>query len=905
MKKYVNLILLSLLSLASYGQGWQWVRKQISGVDGYAYRNLSVYPATVTGGNSFTAAVKAGQIPVQLTDPRTIPAGVKSKLTFSANNDEIYIKSAGDIKELKFERIDGTAMSGYNADNPVLNTGVFYGAGSENDAPYDRQWKIRFSGVAGKQMKLTYKQASGATFSFGFVVPTSSVSNVQLFGTTTATVTPPTVTPPTTTAGYSKILVIGNSIHHNIWDNKNWGMAATSADKDFLHILKGYHLAANPNAQYWEIADVGMNYGFVEGSFYEQYYWQLDNTSIDIVRGGLSRYDVIADLMLDALYIELGDNITDNSHDLQSNMTAWIKRMIAKKPSCKVFISSTIITPGTSTNAIFQSMCAANGWIYVNNQGISGANAILNHPDDGAHKKIADNFWAATPKTTVVTPPTTTTTTPGLAYNYPVPSSSMGWTAYNNDVLSNRTIGDVIRMESNELTVEARKGYGGAIQVIDKATNQKLISFTDWGREAELSLYSGPSDFSAGGYPEYAGIGWNPLTVGDISNNAATIKKINYVTGNDGKLRLYIQSQGINWPTNNVQMDVYFERWIALTGKEVDVYSRQTFFRSDQTFYEARLQEYPTFMRPGKSNVTRYYTGNAPYTNAPVTQTLNLNADGSAFGGGNFMVSEPWVATEQDGVHFFLNTERMGTVASTVYRPEWNNFNHEGNFQTTYNNSENRLTVDPNGVWYHHYGFYATNNFDEGRAWANGRPRLYGDKPDFDFTTNRQDWYVDKGTDQRPPFSSPGWKITLVPTADGVNPDGTPKAATSARSSLNSPVGSWKATQTPKLYVTLKYGGQASQLKLSFKRNGQADVTNNNTAKYSTWYPNGFWDYANQYFTISPIKDGQYHTYEINCAANSAWKDVIQSFQLGHMSSDPTYPQETIEIKYIGYKFQN
>ncbi len=485
----------------------------------------------------------------------------------------------------------------------------------------------------------------------------------------------------------------------------------------------------------------------------------------------------------------------------------------------------------------------------------------------------------------------------GSAYNYPIPITPGAWPAYNSDVLSGQPIGDVARLESSYLIVEARKRYGGAIQIIDKTTAKKLVNWTDWGRQDELSLYGGPANFSN---DVGSAIGWNPLTAGDYGQNGAPVVAWGFVTGNDNKQRLYLKTHMISWPHSNAKLlEAYNERWIALTGKEVDVIARVTFSRADQTFYVAQMQEYPTFFRSGKNNTMRWYNGNAPYTNSPFTQTNNLESSTKSFEpGGYFRMTEPWIAMEQDGVNIFLNTDKFAQSSASVEKPEWSNDNSESAFQYTYCQAANTLTIDPNGTLYHHYGFYVTASamFQEGRDWANARTRKYGEIPNFmfDVAHGRNDWYVGNGTDQREPFLTAGWNATFVPTADG-------GPLTARRSSLNSPVGIWKAAQCPTLYVKLKYNGQENQLRIGFRRNGQSDTPppRTMTNKYMTWYPNGYASGA-QYFTITPIKDGQYHTYVINASANAEWKDIIQSFSLSYGDGNAVIPQENWSLLYFG-----
>lgn len=994
--------------------GWQKTQIFVKGklIRNWARRNLTSYPKTTTGNKSFYAAMDAGQLTVTLTDPKTAPSG--TGIRYSLTNGELYVQGYGDLKQWKIERADGIGLTGANKDGVALQSGTFFGYGGDADPPYDKQWKGSFlPSLAGQTINMTFQQTSGNLFTTTLIVPKSGYANkVLLAGGTTNTVNPPTsvtTTPPTstTTANIERILFVGNSILHNTWEGKSWGMAASAPNKDWFHLVSAKFKALNPNADCREIGDARfkLDYGIVEGSHWEEFYWRLDDTSLDIVRGGLSRYQPLADFKSQYLFVELGDNITDNSHNLKTNFQAFVDKMISGYTACKVIVLTPLIT-NNGTRDILMAAANERGWAIADNSTLTRSlDSQYGHPDDAYMQRIADLAWSkvsisttVTPPTTTTTtatptaltfnivsynctngilqwkftspsttpvtvdwngvksgavnpgevqltslpsdrwvnadysgkasqsgqpsidykfttscslgptttptttPPTTTTTTPpattaiaGLTYNYPVLTSVASWTA------NSPSYGEVVRLENQYLRVESRKTYGGAIQITDKTTGKDLVNWTDWGRQNELSLYSGPKDFSKDGFWQFNGIGWNPLTAGDASHNPGKVIAMGWVTGNDNKPRLYTKTQMINWPTNGIYVEAWNERWIALTGKEVDVIARVTFNRSDQTFYYPETyQEYPCFMRSGKYNVVKFYNGPAPYTGGAITQTYALETDTQTFQAGKALISEPWVAMERDNVAIFMNTDKLGLVGLKVDNADWgdNGNPQEGDSQDTYATAQNRITIDPQGVLYHHYGFYVTSSatFQEGRDWANARPRKYGDLPDFKFDAahGRNDWNVDKGYDQREPFSSDGWNVTLIPTADGGAP-------TARRSSLTSPFGSWKASSIPKLYVRMKYSGQENQFKVTFWRNGQLDspIPSSFTNQLAKLIPNGF-NLGSQNYTFTPIKDGQYHTYEINTGTNSAWQGAIQYFQINYGDGNNPIPQENLQLLYFG-----
>ncbi|UFH52544.1 hypothetical protein [Spirosoma sp. KNUC1025] len=204
MKRIILLSLLTvLLSVASYAQGWQKVKRTLANGSvqrGWVRRDLTTYPTTSGGNASFYAAVNNGSLPLTLTNPASVPANIKAR--YSLNNNLLFLETSGDISQIKFERSDGTAMTGTNPGNVSLQSGVFYYPGPNNYPPFDKQWMAQFTpAIAGKSLKLTFKQSSGSTFEYSLIAPTGNVNNVALFG-ASITTTPPsstTTTPPSTT----------------------------------------------------------------------------------------------------------------------------------------------------------------------------------------------------------------------------------------------------------------------------------------------------------------------------------------------------------------------------------------------------------------------------------------------------------------------------------------------------------------------------------------------------------------------------------------------------------------------------------------------------------------------------------------------------------------------------------
>ena len=76
---------------------------------------------------------------------------------------------------------------------------------------------------------------------------------------------------------------------------------------------------------------------------------------------------------------------------------------------------------------------------------------------------------------------------------------------------------------------------GGSVTYLADADDRiNIINNHDWGRQIQMSFYSGPVPFTPGGKQPsktWAGLGWNPIQSGDYAGNRSSIIDLR----NDGK----------------------------------------------------------------------------------------------------------------------------------------------------------------------------------------------------------------------------------------------------------------------------------------------------------------------------------------------------------------------------------
>jgi hypothetical protein len=184
---------------------------------------------------------------------------------------------------------------------------------------------------------------------------------------------------------------------------------------------------------------------------------------------------------------------------------------------------------------------------------------------------------------------------------------------------------------------------GGAISYISKSgIDRSLVNIADEGRYIQQSYYAGNSinRIADGQQPTWSPWSWNPIQVGDAFRNRAKI--LDYQnTGNT----LYVKCTPMLWDMNGMNAEAEMEQWSTLIGNTIHVKCRLTCHRTDNLYGEnvANGQEYPAVYPISALNYLYTYTGNAPFTSAPIENPAVVNLS-SGFWGVYPIVSEHWMA---------------------------------------------------------------------------------------------------------------------------------------------------------------------------------------------------------------------------------------------------------------------
>ncbi|PYJ08346.1 MAG: hypothetical protein DME25_01815 [Verrucomicrobia bacterium] len=174
-------------------------------------------------------------------------------------------------------------------------------------------------------------------------------------------------------------------------------------------------------------------------------------------------------------------------------------------------------------------------------------------------------------------------------------------------------------LDNRVLRLGANLSLGGAITYLSASNSRtNLVNSHDWGRQIQMSHYSGPVPFAPHGKQPnktWAGLGWNPIQCGDCYGNRSKI----LAHRNDGR-ELYVKCRPMQWPLDNEPGECTFECWIRLQANTAQVRCRLLNQRSDKTQYAGRGQELPAVYTCGPWHHLMTYTNDLPFTGGALAE---------------------------------------------------------------------------------------------------------------------------------------------------------------------------------------------------------------------------------------------------------------------------------------------
>jgi hypothetical protein len=205
-------------------------------------------------------------------------------------------------------------------------------------------------------------------------------------------------------------------------------------------------------------------------------------------------------------------------------------------------------------------------------------------------------------------------------------------------------------LENSRLRLGVDLSLGGAVTLLEdkKNGNVNMINSHDWGRQIQMSYYSGPIPYIGPKKEEphkaWAQLGWNPIqsgSVGRIKSRTLAFEKPDAKT-------IRVRCVPMQWPHINVEGDCIFEVTYTLVSENtIQMKARIINQRQDKTQYPGRHQEMPALYTNGPWYKLVTYTGDSPFTDAPTTNIVD-KADGKGWPWSYFEATEQWSALVND-----------------------------------------------------------------------------------------------------------------------------------------------------------------------------------------------------------------------------------------------------------------
>lgn len=415
------------------------------------------------------------------------------------------------------------------------------------------------------------------------------------------------------------------------------------------------------------------------------------------------------------------------------------------------------------------------------------------------------------------------------------------------------------RLENATLQVAVDLNLGGAItSLIPKSTGLNLVNNWDWGRQIQMSYYSGPVPFLTGKKApadHWRHLGWNPVQAGDDFRHPGRVLEAR----NDGQ-SMYTRSVPMQWPLDDVPGECEFESWILLDGPTVAVRCRMTNKRSDRTQYPARMQELPAVYVNGPYHRLMTYSGAKPFTNDSPTQIVKRRNEPGPWS--TWHATEHWAALVNDS-QFGLGVWNPGCTLFSGGFAGQPGAGGERDSPTGYI-APNRIEVIDHNIVHEYEYRLIVGRLDEIRAWVGRRRPGPSRPPRYEFTRDRQGWWYVNATDA-------GWPIRgeLSLKLDQKDPQ------------LIGPAGAWAASDAPVLVIHAAFQ--------TTHRHAQIF--------WSTLTAPGFDEKRSMTFPI--IGDGKFRTYEVPLSSSVEYRGLITGLRLDPVPNGT--PSDSLRVRSIGF----
>ena len=382
---------------------------------------------------------------------------------------------------------------------------------------------------------------------------------------------------------------------------------------------------------------------------------------------------------------------------------------------------------------------------------------------------------------------------------------------------------------------------GGAVTLLEpKDFPGNLINSYDYGRQIQMSVYSGPTPFTPHGKqprPEWRGLGWNPIQTGDRSGRPSQVVE----SRNDGT-EIYVKLIPMQWPLDDEPGECTFETWTRLDGPCVHMRFRVTNRRADRTQYPARTQELPAVYTIAALHRLFSYTGEHPFSGEPLSELRNDWK--KPWPWTRWLATEGWSALVDD------NDWGIGVVRGDGCAFNGGLYGKAGSHDvhgvpTGYLAPVEVETLD-HDIVYDHACTLVVGPLSAIRARCCELASALKQLPSWHFAgATRQHWHVEGASDGGLPQTG-GWRIHCAERA--------PR--------LVSPSRCWPAAAGAQLSITLTWNGPPSVGRV-FWRRVDADALD-----------------AGRSVALALVADGQPHAYRIALAGAAGYRGLISGLAI-------------------------
>ncbi len=326
-------------------------------------------------------------------------------------------------------------------------------------------------------------------------------------------------------------------------------------------------------------------------------------------------------------------------------------------------------------------------------------------------------------------------------------------------------------LENDRVKIGFDLSIGGAVVYLEDKANKSgnMINSFDWGRQIQLSYYSGPNPYVGpnGEKPssDWAGLGWNPIQAGDCGGYGSRVLDFKYLDIPGGGA--YIRTRPMLWPNIGVLAECVFVCVYKLTPNGFELSATIINDRADKTQYLGRTQETPAVYTNAPWYKLVTYLGDKPFENEPLA-TMVDKGDGKGWPWVGFYTPERWTA--------LVNEKNFGLG---VYQP--NAVHSSGGFHggdgakglplgpketaTGYIAPHETTILDWN-ITRTYKTTFVVGSLDEIRETVYKlAKRDLKTRPEWVFEKDRQNWIYTNTTDEGFPIQG-ALKINLLPNAE-------------------------------------------------------------------------------------------------------------------------------------------